>query len=90
MLFLERKRTERSPKAFLLMRFDLGGSDSVENHVLENVVSMLPASTREADITGWYKELAIRGTMFTEFEAAEKESIWRTLLERVTTCLESI
>ena len=88
MLSLERKRTERSRKAFLLMLFDLGsGNSGRENQLSADIVSMLLVSTRETDLTGWYQEGAILGTLFTEFEVAEKESILRTLLERVTTVL---
>jgi len=87
MLSLERKRTERSRKAFLLMLVELGGSEFTQAQAHVDVVSILLVSTRETDMTGWYKEGAILGTMFTELEVTEKESILRTLLERVTTVL---
>jgi lipopolysaccharide/colanic/teichoic acid biosynthesis glycosyltransferase len=87
MLSLERKRTERSRRAFLLMLFDLRGADSPQNQACVDIAPMLLASTRETDITGWYKEGTILGTMFTEFELTEKESILRTLLERITKVL---
>jgi len=87
MLSLERKRTERSRKAFLLMLLDLGDNSGTRNQLPIDIVSMLLVSTRETDLTGWYKEGAILGTMFTEFGITEKETILRTLLERVTTVL---
>ena len=77
MLSLERKRAERSRKAFLLMLINLGNNHSAPGHrkALENIVSTLLITTRETDITGWYKGQSIVGVMFTELVINEKDSI---------------
>ncbi|HZQ21101.1 MAG TPA: sugar transferase [Terriglobales bacterium] len=88
MLSIERKRTERSRKAFLLMLLDTGagaGRNSAKR--LENIVPTLLVNTRETDITGWYKDGSVLGVMFTELEIEDKEPILRTMLERVSGAL---
>jgi lipopolysaccharide/colanic/teichoic acid biosynthesis glycosyltransferase len=90
MLSLERKRAERSRKAFLLMLINVGNSPALpnQNKILENLVSTMLITTRETDITGWYKANSIVGVMFTELVINEKESILSTMLERVTSVLK--
>ena len=58
MISLERKRTERSRKPFLLMLLDMGnGLQSDKNgKALDKILSALSLSTRETDVTGWYKK----------------------------------
>ncbi|MCU1301816.1 MAG: Undecaprenyl-phosphate galactose phosphotransferase [Candidatus Sulfotelmatobacter sp.] len=90
MLSLERKRAERSGKAFLLMLLDIGTSNSAtqsNGKGLENIVSTLMVTTRETDITGWYQGRMVVGVMFTELIIDEKDSILSTMLERVTNVL---
>jgi len=89
MISVERKRTERSRKPFLLMLLDTGdcqGSDR-NGKALDGIVSALRASTRETDVTGWYKNRSIIGVMFTELVADDKNSILSTMLTRVSTTL---
>jgi exopolysaccharide biosynthesis polyprenyl glycosylphosphotransferase len=90
MISVERKRTERSRKPFLLMLLDTGSTHSSHNNgrALRNIVSTLLASTRETDVTGWYKDLSIVGMMFTELIIDEKNSILSTMLARVTNALK--
>jgi len=89
MIAIERKRTERSRKPFLLMLLDTGSSHAGPNNgkAFRNVVSTLLISTRETDVTGWYEENAIMGVMFTELVLDEKKSILSTMLNRVTSAL---
>jgi lipopolysaccharide/colanic/teichoic acid biosynthesis glycosyltransferase len=89
MISVERKRTERSRKPFLLMLLDTGDcKGSVRNgKALDSVVSALLASTRETDVIGWYKNRATVGVMFTELVVADKNSILNTMLTRVSTTL---
>lgn len=89
MISIERKRTERSRKPFLLMLVDTGKSQSSEKNgkALDNIVSALLASIRETDVTGWYKNRATVGVMFTELLVADKNSILSTMLARVNTTL---
>src|ERR1700719_971914 len=60
MLQLERKRTERSRKQFVLMLLHVETllSDRRKN-ALEDILSALFASVRETDARGWYKDNAV-------------------------------
>jgi lipopolysaccharide/colanic/teichoic acid biosynthesis glycosyltransferase len=89
MISIERKRTERSRKPFLLMLLDTGNSQGSEKNgkALDRIVSALLASTRETDVIGWYKNRATVGVMFTELVVDDKNSILSTMLTRVSTTL---
>src|SRR5277367_2425783 len=67
MLVIERKRTERSGKPFLLMLLEAGSHQRSEKNgkALDSILRALLSSTRETDVTGWYKDRTIVGTMFT-------------------------
>lgn len=89
MISLERKRTERSRKPFLLMLLDVGDglqSDHQEK-ALDKILSALSLSTRETDVTGWYKNHSVVGVMFTEFGADDRNTILSTLMTRVSETL---
>lgn len=90
MISLERKRSERSRKPFLLMLLDTGSSPASEKNtnVLRNIVTALLVSTRETDVTGWYKDQAVVGVMFTELVVAEKSSILGAMFSRVSSTLK--
>src|ERR1700733_7792849 len=63
MIALERKRTERSAKPFLLMLLETGDcqSDEKNGKILASVIAALVAATRETDVIGWYKNQASVG-----------------------------
>ena len=91
MISLERKRTERSRKPFLLMLLDMGDglySDSNEK-ALDKVLSALSLSTRETDVTGWYKNNIVVGVMFTEFGVDDRNTILTTVMTRVSETLRT-
>ena len=91
MISLERKRTERSRKPFLLMLLDMGNglrSDKSEK-ALDKILSALSLSTRETDVTGWYKKDSVVGVMFTEFGAEDRTAILSTMMARVSETLRS-
>jgi lipopolysaccharide/colanic/teichoic acid biosynthesis glycosyltransferase len=91
MIALERKRTERSGKPFLLMLLDAGHclpSDR-NGRVLGKILSALSLSTRETDVTGWYKNHSIVGVMFTDVSADDRESILGTMMSRVSETLRN-
>ena len=91
MISLERKRTERSRKPFLLMLLDMGDglySDSNEK-ALDKVLSALSLSTRETDVTGWYKKNVVVGVMFTEFGVDDRNTILTTVMTRVSETLRT-
>jgi hypothetical protein len=86
MISLERRRTERSQKSFLLMLLDMDPTVSAKSQrILAKLLSALSESTRETDITGWYRGNSVVGVMFTEISAEDDQSRVRaTLMARVS------
>jgi exopolysaccharide biosynthesis polyprenyl glycosylphosphotransferase len=89
MITLERKRTERSGKPFLLMLVDLGHAIPSERNgqVVSELLSALGSSMRETDVMGWYPENAVIGIMFTDVTVEERGSIPATMMARVSEVL---
>ena len=89
MIALERKRTERSRKPFLLMLLDTGaGLPSPRSEkLLLDVLAALTESTREIDLVGWYATGAVVGVMFTELVVEERTSIVGTIMNRMSEAL---
>jgi lipopolysaccharide/colanic/teichoic acid biosynthesis glycosyltransferase len=89
MIAIERKRTERSRKPFLLMLLDAGNHQGSEKNgrALDNIMPALLSSIRETDAVGWYTDRARVGVIFTELVVEDKNSILSTLLNRVSTTL---
>lgn len=88
---LERKRSERSRKPFVLMLLDMGeGVSSRENgKALEKILSALSLTTRETDVTGWYTKNCSVGAMFTEIGFDDRAAILSTVITRVSDTLRS-
>jgi lipopolysaccharide/colanic/teichoic acid biosynthesis glycosyltransferase len=91
MISLERKRTERSRKPFLLMLLDMGNRLPLENNgkVLDQILSALSLTTRETDVTGWYTDNSVVGVMFTEIGVDDRASNLNTMVNRVSETLRS-
>jgi len=89
MLCLERKRTERSGRRFVLVLVDVtavlrsGGKQSLFNQF----ANALAESTRETDIKGWYKAGSVLGLIFTEIGDLDDAAITTVLLTKVTKAL---
>ena len=89
MLCLERKRTERSGRRFVLVLVDVtavlrsGGKQSHFNRF----ANALAESTRETDIKGWYKAGSVLGLIFTEIGDGDGAAITTVLLTKVTKAL---
>lgn len=91
MLRLERKRTERSHRRFVLMLLEASNllKANGEHNAFSKMVAALLQSTRETDVKGWYKNHAVIGVIFTEVGDAEGKSITSALLAKVTYALGS-
>lgn len=89
MIALERKRSERSRKPFLLMLLELGNSQpSLETgRVLGKILSSVSWATRDTDIAGWYKNNSVVGVMFTEIGIENRGSVLTTMMTRVSETL---
>jgi len=87
---LERKRTERSQRLFVLMLLDVS-SVLVDNKekTLDKILSALSLSIRETDVAGWHKNGTVIGIMFTEIANDARKSIVSTMLLRVNGVLYS-
>jgi lipopolysaccharide/colanic/teichoic acid biosynthesis glycosyltransferase len=88
MLTLERKRTERSKKPFLLMLLDIGKilMDDRANEVLKKLSHVLFSVTRETDLKGWYRNGSTIGVIFTEINGLENS----LLKEKIVTHLSAV
>jgi exopolysaccharide biosynthesis polyprenyl glycosylphosphotransferase len=86
---LERKRSERSRKPFMLMLLDMGENLSSEKNgrTLDKILAALALSTRETDITGWYADGIVIGVVFTEIGMDEGNTVPTTIISRVTDTL---
>ncbi len=91
MISLERKRTERSRKPFLLMLLDMGDNLPSEKNgmTLGKIISALSVTTRETDVTGWYTNDCVVGVMFTEIGVDDRSTILSTIITRVSNTLRS-
>jgi lipopolysaccharide/colanic/teichoic acid biosynthesis glycosyltransferase len=92
MIALERKRSERSRKPFLLMLLDMGEPISTEKNgkTLGKILQALTSTTRETDVTGWYKNRSVVGVMFTEISSEERDTIVGTMIARVSETLRLV
>lgn len=90
MISLERRRTSRSQRSFLLMLVDLGEhSTSKQNKSsLRKILSTLSSILRDTDVAGWYKEDSVVGVMFTEIAIDNENAIPATLMNRVSHTLK--
>jgi len=83
---VERKRTERSAKPFLLMLLETGQYQSREGsrRIFSSIATALLAATRETDLIGWYKQERILGVIFTDLGTCDKNSLLSMMLARVS------
>jgi lipopolysaccharide/colanic/teichoic acid biosynthesis glycosyltransferase len=89
MISLERKRSERSRKPFVLMLLDMGDQHPSEHNrqALRKVASALAVTARETDLTGWYTDDCAVGVMFTEIGFADRSATLSTMITRVSNTL---
>lgn len=88
MIALERKRSERTQRPFVLLLMDTGRSLPTEKNgrVLLDILSSLQVATRETDLMGWYEMNSVVGVMFTEI-TLDNNLILSTILARISEVL---
>lgn len=87
MLRVERNRTERSGKPFMLML--LSGSEMFQSSSdLADIVTAVAGSTRETDTLGWYESGSVLGILFTELGTTERVAIEK-IVQKVTGALRA-
>jgi len=86
---LERRRTERSGKPFLLMLLDIGDEQPSDTNwrALEQILASLAAGARTTDVVGWYKTDCVAGLMLTEVGLTDRNSIPNALIARLSDTL---
>jgi lipopolysaccharide/colanic/teichoic acid biosynthesis glycosyltransferase len=85
MLYLERRRAERSQKRFVLVLVDVQKalSNGHKDRVVPALSKALAESTRETDIMGWYLENNLMGIIGTELGEATNEIIQDCFLSKL-------
>ena len=82
LLVVERKRSERSRKPFLLMLIDISKvAANGQSSFIRKLSNVLEISSRDIDIKGWYKNKKILGIIFTE----SQKGCWKTLVTKIKT-----
>ena len=81
MISLERRRSERSQRPFVLLLIETGHGDN-QGRVLLDVLVALQGATRETDVTGWYRANSVVGVMFTEIDL-DNNAVLSTILSRI-------
>jgi lipopolysaccharide/colanic/teichoic acid biosynthesis glycosyltransferase len=88
MLRLERRRSERSGRAFLLALVSEGELCADSGNVSRtNLVKALAACIRDTDLLGWYQEHAILGLILTEIGDASEARI-SAIIQKISLTLE--
>lgn len=85
MISLERKRSERTQRPFVLLLMDTRRTQPTEKNcrILLDILSALQTATRETDVMGWYETNSAVGVMFTEI-TLENNLILSTILARIS------
>lgn len=79
-LYLERKRRERSRRPMYLLLIDIMRMPGEEQErVISSISSQLAGMTRETDIKGWYSEGKVIGVLFTELNTFDKQEILKKI-----------
>jgi exopolysaccharide biosynthesis polyprenyl glycosylphosphotransferase len=88
MLCLERRRSNRSGKHFVLMLLDAGGLlQTRKQHIQPKLLEVVSRSTRDTDFNGWYEQDSVIGVIFTEVAATDHKSVVQTLSAKVMSAL---
>jgi lipopolysaccharide/colanic/teichoic acid biosynthesis glycosyltransferase len=88
MLYLERKRTERSRRPFLLMLLNIEALSPFpeDSNLVKEVRTALSSSIRETDIRGWYEQGKVIGIIFTEINSVD-EIVKEKVFLKIQDCL---
>lgn len=83
-LRLERRRTERSRRPFLLMLADVEAIAMNAAAKLDELASALAVATRETDTIGWHRPNEVLGAIFTELGANDRSDVLISVKQRVS------
>lgn len=90
MLYLERRRSERTQKRFVLVLVDVSWvmAEGQQGETLRKLACGICQITRETDILGWYVQKNVIGIIGTELGDATPQVIRQRFLEKLRTTLE--
>lgn len=90
MLYLERRRAERTQKRFVLVLVDISRviGDSQKIRTIQKLAAGISDATRETDIIGWYVENSLIGIIGTELGDASPALIRERFLEKLRAVFE--
>ena len=85
MLYLERRRTERTQKRFVLVLVDVSWvmAEGPQGQALQRIAAGACEVTRETDVIGWYVEKSVIGIIGTELGSATPNLIRERFLEKL-------
>ncbi len=88
---VEQKRTQRSGDPFMIALINFGdlALRDLSGGVVESVLEVLRASTREIDTVGWHRSGSVLGILFTEIGAAEQGTV-EAISKRLSKCLREV
>ena len=92
LLWLERKRTERSGRRFVLMLLDPGKllKSTQRGDIVSRLLDAVRRSSRDTDLKGWYKDESLLGVIFTEVGDAEDKIVVQSLSKKLTDALYDV
>jgi lipopolysaccharide/colanic/teichoic acid biosynthesis glycosyltransferase len=84
-LAIERRRTERSQKPFMLMLINVlnANRQNGKGDVVKNIITSLAVTTRAIDTIGWYINNEIIGVIFVEIERCDIDRIKKCIAHRI-------
>ena len=90
-LALERKRSERSKRPFMLMLLSLDRVPDGENgnDPRRKILSCLASCKRDIDVLGWYRSGSVIGIIFTEIGTSSNGTVSECITDRIRSSLAS-
>jgi len=91
MLYLERRRAERTQKRFVLVLMDVSRvmADGQKIRTVQKIAATLSAATRETDVIGWYVENSLIGLIGTELGEASQKVIQECFISKLRQVCET-
>lgn len=92
MLYLERRRAERTQNRFVLMLVDLSSvsANGQTSRTARKIAEELSKATRETDVIGWYVEDKMIGVIGTELGDATPSLIQQRFVEKLRCVFENV
>ncbi len=90
-LALERKRSERSKRPFMLMLLSLAWLPDCEtgNDPRRKILSCLASCKRDIDVLGWHRSGSVIGIIFTEIGMSSNGTVSASITDRIRSSLTS-